>query len=223
MTPRRQDLWVESAYMHFIHNFQTVEFDEFFNPGMDKGPNLFKFRSNNQSINFKALDWGVYLKNYHSAFGEENVLVIPNEMMRHDLQDAVNMLCDFTKVDRFDPGEIPQVNRSYSAPALRAAKLINRFILVPGNRFGFIPVHPFLKEIQTQRAKKESKLLWFLAGISRRISPHWFLNEIVGRLNYKKPDNLGPERREMVLSHYRRANKDYAEMIHIDLEKYGYY
>lgn len=101
--------------------------------------------------------------------------------------------------------------------------ILNRFIISPRNRLGFIPIQPFGVWINNKRKENDSRLLWFMAGISRRISLHWFLSDVVGGINYEKPDILGPERRQKILDHYRDTNRAYAQLIGYDLGKYGYY
>ena len=64
--------------------------------------------------------------------------------------------------------------------------------------------------------------MWFLAGVTRRISLYWFLNEVVDRFGYEKPDILGPERRREILAFYKERNEKYQDLIGIDLKKYGY-
>lgn len=224
LTIRRQDLWVESAYMHFIHNYETVKFSDFIAPGVKWGPSFFRSRSHKPSLDYRVLDWRPYVRNYVEAFGRENVLVIPNEMMRDHLPEALEKLYAFMGIENgYFPDSPAHVNRSYSDLALRIALVINRFVHTPRNRWGFIPLQPFLQEIQAQRRKKETKFLWFLAGISRRINLHWFLGEIISKRNYVKPKLLTPEQRQEILAYFADANREYAEMIGEDLSRFGYY
>ncbi len=223
MTPRRQDVWIASAYMHFIHNFETISIDDFINPGMLSGPTEFSGRSKKPSVNFKALDWGVYVENLHRMFGAENVLVVPHEMLLDDIRAALQRMYDFMSVEPYFPEHVPHINKSYSGSALKLALFLNRFVHTPTNPCGFLPLQPFSEAIMRKRLKSDSKFLWFLAGITRRISLYWFLNEVVGSIRYKKPDVLGDERRQMIKDYYLHRNRKYAELIGMDLSVYDYY
>ena len=225
LTPRRQDLWVESAYMHFVHNSHTITVDEFLSPGMAWGTSEFRTRSEKPSMDYRTLDWSRYVQNYQRVFGRENVVVLPHEMILHDLNDALARLYEFMGVEPYYPEKVAYVNRSYSASAHRIALLLNRFVRQGSycSSCGIFPTQPFLGEIQRKREVKDTRWLWFLAGISRRISLHWFLGQFLGKFNYKKPDILGSEFRTQILDFYRQKNKAYAELIGMDLAKYGYY
>ncbi len=223
LTPRRQDLWVQSAYMHFVHNFHTVTFEEFFNPGMLKGSSPFGTRSLKPSLDYKTLDWGLYVENYFRIFGRENVLVVPHEMVLHSLHEALEKMYTFMGVEPYYPEQVPHINKSYSPLAYRLAMVFNRFVRNGQNPLGIIPLQPFLVEIQRMRQKKDTRLLWFLAGISRRVHLRWFLHDVLGEFDHGKLDLLGPERRQTILEYYKEPNRKYAELIGTDLRKYGYY
>ena len=45
------------------------------------------------------------------------------------------------------------------------------------------------------------------------MSLHRFLGEVASRIGYKTADLLGAERRQLILDHYRDANRRYAELI----------
>jgi len=222
LTPRRQDLWVESAYMHFVHNFFTLTMDEFLTPST-RGGGKYSMRSNKPCCDFTVLDWTIYVKNYHRVFGRDNVLVVPQDMVRHDLRQALDRIYAFMEVAPYYPRGVPQPGRSISTFAYKLALIFNRFVKTPSNPWGFLPEKPFAVAINKKRAIKDTVLLWFLAGITRRISLHWFLSDVVSRFRYEKPDILGAERRRAILEHFKESNKDYAELIGIDLGKYGYY
>ena len=223
MTPRRQDRWLESCYTHFVHNYFTVTIDEFLNPAVRRGDFEFKSRSLKPCCDTTVLDWSVYVDNYYTIFGRENVLVIPNEMMGVELDAFLARLCAFLDVPAVHPLTVDHVNRSYSELSLRLALTLNRFVWTSQNRFGIIPLAPFNAWIQRKRKVKDTKVLWFLAGVTRRLTLHWFLSEVVDRFNYQRPDILGPERRQAILAHYKDANRKLATMIGIDLGRFGYY
>jgi hypothetical protein len=223
MSLRRQDGWVESAYMHFIHNYRIFKFDEFLAAHGTGGVINYSSRSATPGVDIKSLDWSVYLENYHRVFGAENVCVLPFEMGTKELTKYLDRLYDFMGTARFYPDEVKHVNRSLSTIAYRMACIFGPWVRQKENPYGFIPDQPFIGWIQKKRKIKDTKLLWFMAGISRRINLFWFLRNVVCNYNYKRPDHFGPERRQALLDYYKESNKKYAEMINVDLSKYGYY
>lgn len=228
LTIRRQDKWVESAYMHYIHNYFTIKFDNFIAPKKtSKGvfySRPYDHRSEHPACNYKMLDWSVYLQNCFDKFGKQNVLVIPNELMAQDLHSALRRLYSFMSIkDGYFPDNPAPSNKSYSKTALKIALLLNRFVVSNKTRFTFIPEAPFQGWVLRKRREKDNRFLWFFNGIIRRIRLYWFLNDVVGRFNYERPDPLGPEKREEILTYFKESNKKYAKMIDVDLSKYGYY
>lgn len=223
LTFRRQDLWIESAYMHFIHNYFTISVDEF----LDRTPHfkktLYRWRSRKPGCDFRMLNWIKYLENYQRLFGKKNVLVVPHEMVLNDLRPALDRLYAFLGVPPYYPETVPHPGRSLSRTSYRLALILNRFVNNVRNRWGIIPAKPFAWWLREKRREKDTRLLWFLAGISRRIDLYWFLSEVVDRFGYRKNDVLGPERRRVILDYFKDINKEYARMIGLDLGKYGYY
>jgi hypothetical protein len=220
---RRQDAWIVSAYMIFIQNMYTFGIHEFLAPDGGGGVWPYAARSTKPCCDIRTLDWSVYIKNYHRAFGRDNVLALPQEMMREDLKGFLGRFCNFLGVAPYAPDIVPIENRSYSALSLRIALLINRFCLAPGNRFGFIPTHPFSKTIALRRQARDTWLLWALAGISRRISLRWILSDVLDRAHYRRADPLGPSRRTEIVRQFEEGNRRLAEKTGLDLSRYGYY
>lgn len=227
LTIRRQDKWVESAYMHFIHNYYSIRFEDFIDPHRrSRGSSYkhsFEHRSLKPSCDYRMLDWSVYLENCYKKFGRENVQVIPNEMMAQDLPKALERLYTFMGVEDYDPGPIEHTNRSLSKTALKLALVFNRFVRTRNNPLGIIPEAPFQGWVLDKRRKKDNRLLWFLNGIIRRVRLYWFLSEVVSRINYQRPDPMSPKKRTEILEYFKDSNKKYADMIGLDLSKYGYY
>ena len=224
ITPRRQDFWIESAYLHFIQNYYTCSIEQFLTPGIlwDEFIEYTK-RAKTPSVDYKSLDWTIYIENYFDVFGRENVLVIPQEMFKQDLTQAIEKLCAFMDVRPFSLAKNKIVNKSLSSLALRVALIFNRFVHTERQPFGIIPTQPFLLKIQIRRKIKDNKFLWFLAGCSRRFSLQWFLTEFIGKFDSKKAKVLSREWRTTILDHYAGPNRKLAKLIDIDLKKYGYY
>jgi hypothetical protein len=148
---------------------------------------------------------------------------VPHEMVLNDLRQALDRLYAFMEVPPYYPKTIPHPGRSLSRTSYRLALLLNRFVHCQHNPLGFFPAKPFSLWLREKRKEKDSKLLWFLAGISRRIDLYWFLSEVVDGFGFRKNQLLDAARRQTVLDFYKDINKEYARMIGLDLGKYGYY
>ena len=223
LSPRRQDHWVQSAYMHFVQNYKKISIDEFLLRTEDLQKLPYHHRSRLPGVNYKRLDWLRYIESYQDLFGADNVLVVPQDMVHQDLQEAMDRIAAFMDVSPYYPNEVPRPGLSLSNRALRLLLMFSPFVSHPGHRAGFIPAKPFAIKIKHMREKKDSKLLWALAGISRRLDLYWFLGNVVDQFGYKRPDVLGPENRKVILDFYREHNIAYAKAINLDLKKYGYF
>ena len=221
MTPRRQDSWVDSCYRSLLRGGETVTVEEFLNPRCTDHTWNYNARSIKPCCDVKTLDWEVYVRNYYEIFGKDNVLVLPYELMIHNLDEFLDRLYRFMGVEPYFPETVKRANRGYSALSVKVAFLLNRFIHSRGNRVGFIPNRPFFWYLLKRRDR--SLLFRVLTGISSRMSLRWFLQNVVERFYYRQADPLGPERKREILEYYMDRNKQYARLIGIDLAPYGYY
>lgn len=220
LTPRRQDTWIESYYRGILKSAQTARLDEFVAPALGGGSAGIAI-SPRPACDLSTLDWAVYVRNYFEAFGRENVLVIPNEMLLRDTGEALGRLYDFLDVPPYTPPVFKQVNRGYSARACAIARRLNRFVHGNRNPLGFIPNRPFFNAIMARRSKS---VFWrFLAGVSRRLSLNWFLTNVVDGFFRGSSALFSDSDRKQVLDYFKEANRDYAELIGEDLSRYGYY
>lgn len=221
LTPRRQDKWIESAYGTFIRGYHSLSFDDFVNPDNAQYGGKDNIFSSKPAVNLRSLDWSVYVHNYFKLFGRDRVLVLPNEMMRHDLELFMERLCKFIGVPSFLPNLGAPQNRSNSQLSYRIARVCNRFVRTPGNRCGIIPDRPYLRYFLERRDK--SLLFRGLAGISRRMSLSWFLREVVDKIQYKPAEFMDEQGRREILSKFAEKNHELERAMGIDLEKYGYF
>lgn len=221
ITPRRQDTWIESYYNGIVRGYATLKIDDFLLNLRTTGTDRSHARSFKPCCDINTLDWGIYVRNYFDVFGKENVLVLPQEMMWHDTDEFLDRLYKFMKVRPFHPDEIVRVNRGYSSLSFHIALILNRFVHTRENRFGIIPNRPFFDHLLKRRNR--SAIFRFLAGISRRISLRWFLEEVVDKIQYKPKDLIDPESRKYIFDLYRNKNIEYGKLIGIDLSKYRYY
>ena len=220
LTPRRQDTWVESYYRGVLKSAQTVSLSDFLEPRYGSG-RVNTSRAERPACDLSTLDWGVYVAHYHNVFGRENVLVVPNEMLLKDTTEALTRLYAFMGVDPYVPNEFKRVNRGYSARACRIALALNRFVRSPNNRLGIIPNRPFFQYLMARRDR--GPLFRMLAGLSSRLSLHWFLTNVIDRYFRGSDDLLSADEREKILEMFRSRNRSYATLIDFDLARYGYY
>lgn len=221
LTPRRQDKWIESYYRHNLRAFNTVTMKEFINPQFHKTLGQYSARSLKPCSDTKTLDWAVYVENYYRIFGKENVLVLPYEMMINEFEEFLRRMYEFMGVNPFDPGKVQTEKRSYSKFSCKLAFLLNRFVHTRKNPFGIIPDRPFVHFLMKNRDR--SAIFGILLRISVRISLPWLLSNVIDKIHYTDPDLLGAAQRKEILNFYKAPNEKYAELIGMDLRKYGYY
>lgn len=107
---RRQDQFIESAYIQTIHESKTWSFKEFCS-----------------GIGVHGFDWYEHLTHYAKFFGKENIIVRPYE--KNQLKDGT-VVSDFLSLigipfESIKPEATEWSNRSYSRSALEIARLCN--------------------------------------------------------------------------------------------------
>ena len=224
ITPRRQDTWIESAYKTTFRRLKSVEIDEFLNPQDDRSKGQvwgYEHLSTKPCCDIGSLDWNPYIENYYDLFGQENVLVMPYEMINNDLEAFLGRYSAFLGVEPYYPETVRYGHRSYSELSCKLSYALNRFIHTAYNPCGIIPNRPFIGYL----LKRRNRNLFFkiLCGISFRLSLPWFLTNVIDRHFYKSPNFLGEKRRQEILDHFRESNRKLSDLTGMDFGKYGYY
>jgi len=221
---RRQDRMVESAYKQALHQGHSVTWKSFL--GYRRG----RFNAADSPLQDASpvldatqLDWYQLVKNYHDFFGRENVLVLPQEMLRKDQEGFLKRFYGFTGFSQYYPApdEKTRINRGYSYPSALTAIAFNRFLVRPWNSCGFIPEKPFWRYFNK---RKDDGVFWFaLERLSAGLQLRVLLQKVFDKILYID-GKLIPERvSKEILMHHCESNRLVAKMCNLDLSKYGYY
>lgn len=204
---RRQDTFAESLYKDTVGNGSWKTFKWYIGT---KGDNLRREKQpTRQRLDKTYLHWNQLVKNLYGIFGEQNVLVLPYEMLIDSYDDFSYRLCDFMKIEIPSDITIGRSNESLCYGAIVIRRFLNRFINSESNPFYFIVEHPF----KNSRIKVLKKL-------NRYLNFNFVLRRF--RIACKRKFFSLSERKEFMAC-YRDGNKALSNMIKIDLSKYGYY
>lgn len=220
---RRQDRITESAYKQALHQGHSVGLRKFL--GYRDGCfDLQRIPLQDASATFDVtqLNWYRLVRNYYDLFGRDNVLVLPQELLRKDQMAFLEQFYDFTGLKPYFPSaaDVPPINRGYSFLSAQIARGLNRFLVRPWNGCGFIPEKPFLNYFQAR--EHDGKLWRALGRASRAMQLRAFLQQGLDRLVYIDRPLISPSVASRIMElHYEdnaRLEKEYG----IDLGRWGY-
>jgi hypothetical protein len=225
LTIRRQDTFLESLYRQFLWAYYDPTIDDFLSFRDHEFINWFRAPPAYPSINVWRLDYHVYAQNYAAAFGRENVLVLPQEMLRNDPRTFHVRLADFLDVEPyFPPPGSDELNRGYSSRSCRIAFRLNRFVRAPwrdARPWHVIPHEPLTPYLRRRDRRDQTYRL--LDALNRRLSLRYVLKNVVDRFHYRQGDILGDEKRRLLLDIHRESNRMLDKEYDINLQQYGYY
>ena len=79
------------------------------------------------------VDYRILMDAYANAFGKENLLVLPFELLKHDNRLFVQLICTFLNVPEWDTQNVqPTRNEAISIPAMRFLRQVNKVDAVIG-------------------------------------------------------------------------------------------
>lgn len=190
ITIRRQDSMVESIYRQHIHQ-----------GGVLKSKDFIKDR---EAFRWSYLDFNSLIDRYIELFGIENILIIPQEKMRSDLDGSLEELRDFCGADKIEVSKKRRdSNISLSYWSVKLLRIINHF---------------------TYNMYRPSQL------ISKRITTWKFryvlqskLDTMIIRRVLKNRKFFDDTFKEEVRKRYEAGNKELSQKFGLGLEKYGYF
>lgn len=217
---RNQADILESTYKQYIHGFGCVTPDEFL-PHRD---GVFVGRTSwptPRDTDLASLDYRPIAERIVTAAGRDNLLILPMERLRRDRQGFIVDVCGF--VGSAIPDRVPTapVNRGYSRHSMAVARRLNRFVISVYHDRGFIPDQPFFRFFLARRER--SRFARLMAGITRRISLRWVLQEVVDRLYYVPARVFDDETRARILDACAERNRALDATYGLNLREHGYY
>ncbi len=205
-TFRNQADWAESVYNQLMtkHNRYTIN-EEFL--GYRHGNSIHKmFRYNNgtfeENSQIYSFNWFLITKNYMEIYGKENVLVLPYELLKNDLNDFLNKFYDFTELETYYPEENKNLNPRTTDKIIKYSPILSRYSSYTQNL-----KNSWVKKFILKNDKGFKKFL---------------LKHNLKELNISK-EVFSDYQKEMIKNYYAESNKKLAEIIEVDLGQYNYY
>jgi hypothetical protein len=193
LTIREQRDWLLSRYKHGIGTgYLTLTFEEWLFSG--------------QGIDFLSLGhYGMIYQALSTYFPQENVFILPYEILRDNYNKFFCQLYDIIKLDPAIPGKIIHKNASLPEDQLACKRYLNRFALFPKTASARSGT---LHKIQSRVIKKSSEILLKVGGRSR------FSKSKINWPNTNAFDSL--------LSDFARSNQELKNLSSLPIDKYGY-
>jgi len=216
---RRQDRFAESVYSLYLQRGGTASIQDFL--GYHSGnfddvgrydPDRGRYTLPRIGLNVHILDFCAFVTSYRKTFGEDKVLVLPLELLSDDRDAFLGRIGAFMGLAIPNLPESKRVNARLNRQAARIARFVNFFSKDNQHLLGLFPVKVD-KSKSSPLKKLMPKPLRDLRSFYRAIS----------RASRASNDRLLTESEQQALLRlHRDANRRLADLIQIDLSKYGY-
>ena len=205
-TIRKQSDWAESIYNQIMTKHNKYIINEKF-LGYRHGSSINKFFNykNDEFAKNSAiynLNWLSMAKDYIETFGKENVLVLPYELLKGNLNDFLNRFYEFTGLEPYFPEEIKNVNKRIDNKLIKYSPILSAYSELTQN----LP-NSWVKNFILKNDRGIKKFL---------------LKNNLRELDISK-ELFTANQKEFIRDYYQESNKQLSELIGFDLEQYGYY
>lgn len=187
---RRQPEIIESLYKHGVWKGYPGSIESY----MGIQPGLKGHHKMAQGADWKCFRYDEIVAGYQDQFGKDNVLAIPYEMMKSDLEDFCNTIADF-----FDCARIPVI-RSASNKGSNAA----------------LHHHYLFRNRIYSRPTKSRAMRFGIVKIFQGATM------IIGSA-FRPAKPMAENIRSMIVSHHATANRRLSDLVGRDLGQYGYF
>ncbi|MEO0895352.1 MAG: hypothetical protein AAFY71_02955 [Bacteroidota bacterium] len=224
LTIRKQDDLIESLYRQHIQAGGVQSVRKFIN--YDRYSNSYKPYTFKHGINLDihSLNY-LDIYNYLShVFGQENVTLIPYELIKDDKELFLEKLATFLDEDSLNISISAKSssNRSISKLSISLARVLNRLFKIKSNSgFGLIPQTPFREYLL--RHYKKNKVLGLLLLLSSKITVRNILQNGLDKFIYVKGDCLKEKYRNGIMNQHAASNQKLDDLLGLHLKKYKYY
>lgn len=211
---RRQDKLLESLFRQALKEGYSQSIDRFLNYRNEDFGLFSDSAAVGMNIDVRSLDYLKYIEMYQSYFGDQNVCLVPQELLERDQSEFVKRICDFLGAEI--EGELDQrkLHVSYSYAACKIAILFNRFFRFPGRSGGIIPAMPF----QSIGRKGPGQLFRSLfKGVSYK---SWLA--FISKMTRSDKKFITPSMSQKIQNFYLDRNSKLARTVNIDLQSLGY-
>lgn len=195
ITVRNQVAIIDSMYRQYIYQGGVMKFVDFLN--LDG-----KWNHYLRGYNLDYLKYDRLVSLYYDVFGKENVLVLPQELLRENQDTFVQLISDFMKVDipKLKPSK--SSNESLSNLSTALMRVINHFTFNSQR-----PNHLISNWISTKPIKKVFQVI---------LDPYLF------SLFSRKRSYLKEHQKERLSDYFAESNFELNNLIDFNLKELGY-
>ena len=169
------------------------------------------------------LNWHRLILNYYEIFGRENVLVLPQEMLKAEPEKFYGKLYAFTGLPRAvaKTGAKGFDNRGYSYLSAKIALVLNRFLVRDFNSCGFIKEKPFNEYFKSimDRGPFWRAMEFLTRGMQLRA----LLQQGLDRIYYWDRPLINKEITRDILDIHKESNASLESLCSLGLEEWGYF
>lgn len=222
---RRQDEFSESVYKQSLHQGHSLTPNRFLSYSRGKRDYVKRpLQTPGINIRVDLFDWLSLVTHYHKLFGRENVTVIPYELLRDEpgrFLAEIDQWAGRGLARSVANGGGGWRNRGYSLPSSYIALVLNRFLMRHWNSCGFIPEKPFVRSLSRaeRRGPGRSAIKRGLSALSLRA----LLQNGLDRIVYIPGRMIREERRNEIMAVHAARNRELADLVGWDLERWGYH
>lgn len=203
---RKQDDFILSAYKNSVMNGNNLSLKKFMNFNESY---THVYHNRMLFLNWKEINIYNRVKELYEIFGENNVLVLPVELLREDKKLFFTKLNEFIDTDYNSNISNSATNVSFSDFQIKIISFFNKFTNNGVNSISLIINNPFRT----------------LFGVNVKFDKYIHINYFIKLciFKFKSYRLMGDELKNEIISYYSNSNKKLSNLIKIDLSKFGYY
>ncbi len=201
---RKQADWAESQYSQHMTRNNLYSINDYGGPKEIMGINdYFGYKNGcfkeGKYLNIKDLNWYNTARNYIEIFGKENVLVLPYELLKEDLNKFLSRFYDFTEFEPYYPEKTDYINKKPDTTIIKYCPLL----------IGYSNLIDELPESANVFIKKNDRGLKKL--LAKYVKEFDISNE-----------RFSEQQKKIIMDTHQESNKELSQLIGIELNKYGY-
>lgn len=195
ITIRNQPEILDSLYRQYVYQGGVMKFKDFLN--LDG-----KWNHYLRAFNLDYLKYDRLITKYINLFGDENVLILPQEILKNDPEAYLKSLSEFIE------SEVPKqpIHKSANESLTNMSTNLLRFI----NHFTFNSQRPN-QLINNQFSTKTIKKVFQV-----------FIDPYFMKVFSKKRSYLKPDERSKIIDYYSKSNFELNKLVDFNLSELGY-
>ena len=162
-----------------------------------------------------CLNYNNIISNYVEIFGEDNIKILPYELLKLNQNEFFNEIASFLECPNLNiKADKKLVNRNKMGGSVKLMRFVNRFARVDNNPIGFIPID-----------RIEHKDFSIFTRVWTSFVPQRFktIKSISNLYNNKSKSLLDENLRKEIMKTHQDSNKKLDDYFDLNLKKFNYY